>query len=231
MKTLKSYALMLGILVSSTTLYSCLDDDGYYPDDTQAGIVTIKPLSDKSYFMQLDDNTTLWPANSYVPSDLKERRARILFTFEKDSAPKEYTHSVQILRMDTILTKSLAENKGELNDSIYGKNSVRLNPYSQWAPGGAWIEDNYITFDFLVYVGGSSTTHFMNLVKSADPSKPYELEFRHKLNGYAYDTEQNGLVSFKLDGLPSTEGKTVKLKVKHKTRDGEKSFELDYKSK
>ena len=42
-----------------------------------------------------------------------------------------------------------------------------------------------------------------------------------------------GLVSFKLDKLPSTEGKTVKLKIKYKSfaSNDYNTVELDYKSK
>ena len=38
----------------------------------------------------------------------------------------------------------------------------------------------------------------------------------------------DGLVAFKLDALPDTEGKTVKLKLKWKSFSGEKSAEFDY---
>lgn len=38
----------------------------------------------------------------------------------------------------------------------------------------------------------------------------------------------DGLVAFKLDGLPDTNGKTVKLKLKWKSFTGDKSAEFDY---
>ena len=67
MKTLKSFMLLVGILLGSTVFYSCLDDDDAYSEfwrDSVQAIVTVKPLSDNSYYMQLDDSTTLFPTNS-----------------------------------------------------------------------------------------------------------------------------------------------------------------------
>ena len=64
MKTLKSFMLLVGILLGSTVFYSCLDDDDAYSEfwrDSVQAIVTVKPLSDNSYYMQLDDSTTLFP--------------------------------------------------------------------------------------------------------------------------------------------------------------------------
>ena len=54
------------------------------------------------------------------------------------------------------------------------------------------------------------------------------MEFRHNANGDTYGSEMDGLVAFKLDALPDTEGKTVKLKLKWKSYSGEKSAEFDY---
>ena len=41
----------------------------------------------------------------------------------------------------------------------------------------------------------------------------------------------DGLVAFKLDSLPDTNGKTVKLKLKWKSFDGDKSVEFNYCSR
>ena len=51
MKTLKSFMLLVGILLGSTVFYSCLDDDDAYSEfwrDSVQAIVTVKPLSDNS---------------------------------------------------------------------------------------------------------------------------------------------------------------------------------------
>ena len=70
MKTLKNWILMLGILASATAMSSCLDDNDewaeFWEDKVQA-IVTVKPINDGSYYLQLDDSTTLLPTNNYLP--------------------------------------------------------------------------------------------------------------------------------------------------------------------
>lgn len=74
----------------------------------------------------------------------------------------------------------------------------------------------------------NQTKHFVNLLLSENPENPYEVEFRYNAKGDIYGRYADGLVAFKLDALPDTEGKTVKLKLKWKSFSGEKSAEFDY---
>lgn len=129
MKTLKSFMLLVGILLGSTVFYSCLDDDDAYSEfwrDSVQAIVTVKPLSDNSYYMQLDDSTTLFPTNSYVPENLKEIRAFVVYKNDEKKT-EGYDQSVQLLRMDTLLTKPIAPDLGSENDSYYGTDMLALN--------------------------------------------------------------------------------------------------------
>lgn len=60
MKTLKSFMLLVGILLGSTVFYSCLDDDDAYSKfwrDSVQAIVTVKPLSDNSYYSLCSSTT------------------------------------------------------------------------------------------------------------------------------------------------------------------------------
>ena len=212
MKTLKSFMLLVGILLGSTVFYSCLDDDDAYSEfwrDSVQAIVTVKPLSDNSYYMQLDDSTTLFPTNSYVPENLKEIRAFVVYKNDEKKT-EGYDQSVQLLRMDTLLTKPIAPDLGSENDSYSGTDMLSLRGYN----------DN--------------VKHFLNLVQT-NSADPYELEFRHNAYGNIDSSlrPSAGLVSFKLDKLPSTEGKTVKLKIKYKSfaSNDYNTVELDYKSK
>lgn len=239
MKTMKNFLLLLGVLLGSVAFYSCLDDDDDAYNElvrnSKQAIVTIKPLSESTYYMQLDDTTTLYPSNPYFPGTLKETRA---FVWYKDNAEPvdDYDYSVQLISLDTLLTKEIAPDLGtEENDSYYGTDDMALVVNGEWVRNGvgAWIEDGYITFDFLVYRSESTTIkHFINLVQ-ANSSDPYELELRHN----AYDDARyklvRGLVSFKLDKLPDTEGETVKLKIKYKSyvTNDYNTIELDYKTK
>ena len=79
---------MLGILASATAMSSCLDDNDewaeFWEDKVQA-IVTVKPINDGSYYLQLDDSTTLLPTNNYLPEVPDETRAYVIYEV-KDSA-------------------------------------------------------------------------------------------------------------------------------------------------
>ena len=169
MKTLKSFMLLVGILLGSTVFYSCLDDDDAYSEfwrDSVQAIVTVKPLSDNSYYMQLDDSTTLFPTNSYVPENLKEIRAFVIYKNDEKKT-EGYDQSVQLLRMDTLLTKPIAPDLGSENDSYYGTDMLALNGGSIWSKNGVWIEDGYITFDFYIQRGyNDNVKHFLNLVQT-----------------------------------------------------------------
>ena len=71
----------------------------------------------------------------------------------------------------------------------------------------------------------------MNLIPTNNPENPYEVEFFHDANGDYADRKGDGLVAFKLDKLPDTNGETVKLKLKWKSFSGEKSVEFDYQTR
>lgn len=240
MKTLKTFMMLFGLLLGSTTFYSCLDTDDSYSEfwkDKSEAIVTIKPLSDNSYYMQLDDSTTMIPTNNYVPENLKEIRAYIIYKDEPEKKVPDYDKAVELVRLDTLLTKAIAPDLGTSeNDSYYGNDPLALVANSPWTNLrlGAWIEDGYITFHFILQRNDDTVKHFLNLVQT-NSADPYELEFRHNAYGdyNPYSESVPGLVSFKLDKLPDTEGKTIKLKIKYKSSvtNDYRTVELDYKSK
>ena len=112
---------------------------------------------------------------------------------------------------------------GEENDTVYGTDPVEI--VNDWV---TIAEDGYLTLRFRTQQGDYQTKHFVNLLLSENPENPYEVEFRHNAKGDIYGRYADGLVAFKLDALPDTEGKTVKLKLKWKSFSGEKSAEFDY---
>ena len=60
-KLLASVAVLASVMI----FQSCLDDDDndYYRYALPNALVTVKPVADYSFFMQLDDSTTLLPVN------------------------------------------------------------------------------------------------------------------------------------------------------------------------
>ena len=90
------------------------------------------------------------------------------------------------------------------------------------------VEDGYLTLRFRTASGNNGRIHYVNLVAGQNPDNPYEVEFCHDAQGDVTGDMFDGLVAFKLDCLPDTEGKTVKLLLKWNSFSGPKQVELDY---
>ena len=216
--------LFVGAVACVIGLQSCMDDDDNnnyhlrYPN----ALVTVRSDADGSLFLQLDDETTLLPTN-VTTSLFGGKEVRALVNYDEVNEPSgEYSKAIHVNWIDSILTKRIAPDLGEDNDDVYGTDPVEI--VNDWV---TLAEDGYLTLRFRTVWGGYEK-HFVNLLLSQDPEHPYEVEFRHNAYGDVYGSLGDGLVAFKLDGLPDTEGKTVKLKLKWKSFSGEKTAEFDY---
>ncbi|HBG56606.1 NigD-like protein [Proteiniphilum sp. UBA1028] len=215
-----------GILLGMLILPSCLDDDDevnrLYPN----ALVTVKEAADKTVFFQLDDNTTLLPVNvTSHPFDSKEVRALVNYD-EVDDPSQEYDQAVRVNWIDSIRTKAMAPNLGAENDEVYGADPVEIVP--DWV---TIAEDGYLTLRFRTMWSHQGITHYVNLISTNNPDNPYEVEFKHNANGDVSGRIGDGLVAFRLDQLPDTEGETVKLKLKWKSFNTDKSMEFDYRTR
>jgi len=224
MKALRFILLTVGIVCFTMIFQSCLDDDDNdwnlrYPN----ALVTVKPLSEKSFFLQLDDSTTLLPTN-IATSPFGTKEVRALVNFKEVKEPSEgYSKAIHINWIDSLLTKPIAPDLGAENDKIYGTDPVEI--INDWV---TIAEDGYLTLRIRTIYGDYNKAHFVNLLESTDPAKPYELEFRHNAYGDNYGRETDAIIAFNLNTLPDTEGKTVKLKLKWKSFSGDKSAEFNY---
>jgi hypothetical protein len=225
MKVLRFLLMTASAICITMAFQSCLDDDNtnwdlVYPN----ALVTVKPVhGNSSFFMQLDDSTTLFPTNmASSPFGNKEVRALVNYT-EMNEPSEGYDKAVHINWIDSILTKSIAPNLGEDNDNIYGTDPVEI--INDWV---TIAEDGYLTLRFRITYGDRSKAHFVNLLASTNPENPYEVEFRHNAYGDTYGIQGDGLVAFNLNSLPDTQGKTVKLKLKWKSFSGDKSAEFNF---
>lgn len=210
--------------ISALGMQSCLnDDDNYYYMRQPNALVTVKTDADNTCYLQLDDNTTLLPTNlKKSPFGSKEVRALASIS-EVNNPDSKYSKAVYVNWIDSILTKPFAADLGEENDKVYGTDPVEI--VDDWV---TIAEDGYLTLRFRTLWGNRGIVHFVNLLQGQDPEHPYEVEFRHNANDDVHGDYQDALVAFKLDGLPDTEGKTVKLKLKWKSFSGDKSAEFDY---
>lgn len=220
-KLLASVAVLASVMIFP----SCLDDDDndYYRYAEPSALVTVKPLVDNSFFMQLDEVTTLLPVNM-KSSPYGEKEVRALVNYDiLDQSGGEYDQAVHVNWIDSILTKPIAGDLGDKNDEVYGTDPVDMI--------GDWVtiaEDGYLTLRFRTRWGDRNQPHFVNLLMSKDAENPYAVEFRHNAFGDVYGETADGLVAFNLNALPDTEGKTVKLKLKWNSFNGEKTAEFDY---
>ena len=227
MNSLFSRVLLVATtLIVSLSLQSCWDDDDnyyYYPGWLPNALVTAKTDADNTFYLQLDDSTTLLPVNmKSSPFGGKEVRALVNFS-ETDEPGGSFSRVVQINWIDSILTKPIAANLGEKNDSVYGTDPVEM--VNDWV---TIAEDGYLTLRFRTIWGNTGRAHYVNLISTHNADNPYELEFRHNAYGDVNGGYADGLVAFKLDGLPDTKGQTVKLKLKWRSFSGEKTAEFDY---
>ena len=79
--------------------------------------------------------------------------------------------------------------------------------------------------------GNYGQAHFVNLLTQVDENDPYTIEFRHNAFGDTVGQWGDGIVAFRLDNLPDTQGKTVKLTLKYNSFSGPKSVQFDYCSR
>lgn len=202
---------------------SCLDDDNSYVNMYPNAIVTVKSEVDKTCFLQLDEKTTLLPVNlSESPFGEKEVRALVNYSESEESSGK-YSKAVHVNWIDSVLTKNIAPDLRDKNDEVYGNDPVEI--LNDWV---TVAEDGYLTLRFATRWGYAGVKHYVNLLSTNNPNNPYELEFRHNAYEDKYGDLVSSIVAFKLDKLPDTQGKTVKLKLNWISFSGRKSYEFDY---
>lgn len=227
---------MIAALAAASILsvQSCVKDTEnyyiYYPN----AIVTVKqvPGETGACYLQLDDSTTLIAENMRT-SPFGDREVRALTSIqETDSKVEGYDKVVHVYAIDSILTKSTVPAIGEPEmTNLYGNEPVEM--INDWM---TVVEDGYITLRIRVRNSGPSTVHVLNLV-TGTTDDPYLVEFRHKIEGTSlpddmyppYGYLADGLVAFRLDSLPDTQGETVKLTLKWQSFNGGYStVQFDY---
>jgi hypothetical protein len=197
-----------------------MDDDGYSLGQVWYSMATVEPLGDSpAYFLTLDHGSTLWPAATDIPwyTPKEKHRALVFYTILSD-AFQGYDHAVKVLNIEDVLTKPIAEDKGEENDSFYGNDPVKILDM--------WVGDDYLNVEFRFDYGGS-VKHFINLVKRDGVDTLNYFEFRH--NAYQENTYASGkgIVSFDLSTL-ETDGEEIELTIHVKTFEGDKDYTIKY---
>ena len=71
-------------------------------------------------------------------------------------------------------------------------------------------------------------THYLRLVKG---DKPYEVILYHDADGDVHGQVADGVIAFRLNDLPDTEGETVDLTLRWNSFSGEKSAQFKYRTR
>lgn len=223
MKTLRLFALMSGIALSSLTLFSCLDDDAYSLGDIyKPEIVTVVPEGNNAYSLRLDDGVTFWPVATNVPGYKPKvnQRALLYYTILGDSI-SGYSHAIKVNGIGDILTKALTVDLADKNDTEYGKDPVQIEAMEM----GDGFLHIWLTANF-----GGEKAHLVNLFPVKDAESPYVLEFRHNAFDDPAVLAVTKVICFNLATLPDTEGKTVDLVVRTQAFSGKKEYTIKYNS-
>ncbi len=223
MKKLMLWTMALALTSGAFSLQSCSDDDNDYSRLYPTALVTVKPNNDNSsFYMQLNDSTTLLPANMKAsPFGKKEVRALVNYTM----AEQPTLHSgraVNINWIDSILTKKMAAPLGDKNASTYGIDPVEI--VNDWV---TIAEDGYLTLRFRTRWGGGGR-HIVNLVATSDNNNHFKVTFYHNAQGDRWGAVGDAIVAFRLNDLPSTRGMTVDLILEWNSYSGKKTAKFKY---
>lgn len=218
---MKMKFLRLSLLLATVMLglQACNDDvdtvNNYLPN----ALVTLKTNAQTgAFYMQLNDSVTLVPTNvKTAPYNGKELRA-LVNCKQEGTDDSHSSKSVYVNWIDTIRTKSMAMHTAD-DDTAFGTDPIEV--VNTWK---TVVEDGYFTLQFRTLFGNKAV-HEINLLKG---SQPYEVEIKHNAHGDVDGYAGDGLVAFRLDKLPDTEGKTVTLTVKWKSYSGEKQAQFKY---
>jgi len=220
----RTFLIMISIALMTTILTSCLntDDDGYSLGKFWVEIVTVVPQDNGVYYFRTDAGETLWPGannTNYRPDG--QTRVLLNYTILGENPSGSFDYIIKVNQIANRLTKSIAEDRGIDNDSIYGTAPVEIQRLSN-GKDYMWVGDGYLNIYFEAYFGGTRK-HYINLINT-NPENPYELEFRHNEYDDPRTRREVSFVAFDLSTLPKAEADTIPLIIKVNSFSGEKIY-------
>lgn len=191
-------------------------------DVVTAAIVTVRQAADNTYYLQVDENTSLLPTNSDWGSTKFENvpfRAYVQLRGQKKADSKVgYTQQAEVISFVTILTKDLEPTTGSelADDAFYGNDPVGI--YYNWATN---VEDGFLTVNFAGMWGDRSSIHTLHMVTTNDTDESIDVVFHHDADGDVPVPHYlvNGLVAFRLNSLHDTKGKTLPFNMHYSYMD------------
>lgn len=227
MRIIKYHLIFILGLFLSLNLISCSDDDGYSLDNFRVNLATVNPIDIEqgTFYLTLDDGTTLWPATMSNMGFKPRNNQRVLlnYTLLSDEIGK-YDHYIKVNGISNILTKEIIK-LTSANEKEVGDNPIKILTI--------WPGDNYLNIRFGINVGGTQIKHTINLVKNElSPTDDVDivLELRHNANGDPERYGETGFAAFDLRPFMVEGKESINLVVKAKDYGGEeKKYLITYK--
>ena len=220
MKVTRLRHWLLALAASALALTSCdnSSDFPYYNGNT--ALVTVRPTEGGSFLMQLDDRTTLAPAN-LSKSPFGDKEVRAIVNYRPEESVRSDVRVVNVLWIDSIRTKLPVAWQGDQNDRLYGNDPIEI--VRDWV---TVAEDGYLTLRIRTLWGDRGVKHQVNLLTGMNANDPYEVELRHNAMGDTRGREGDAMIAFNLNQLPREQGDSVKLKVHWTSFSGPKEAEF-----
>lgn len=134
---------------------------------------------------------------------------------------KRRHYDVYVNWMDSILTKPMSAYVEAGQPAAYGEDPVEI--LREWTV----VEDGYLTIHFRTQWAANNTPHIVRLAPT-DNTTPYDLTFYHDAQGVKGGYWGDGIVAFRLNDLPDTNGKTVEMTLRWTSFGGKKSTTFKY---
>ncbi len=220
-----AFYLLAGIIIGTAMLIflpACSLSNNDYSLQYPNALVTVRPLNDTAFVMQLDDTTVLRASNIQKPP-FGKREVRALVNYS-NATMRDSLRYVHVNWIDSIRTKQPVPTAGAQNDSLYGNDAIEI--VRDWV---TVAEDGYLTLRLRTYWGNTGKTHYINLLTGVNPDNPYEIELRHNANGDNATRQGDALIAFNLNDLAAAadKGRKVKLTLRWKSFVGNKTLEID----
>ena len=197
--------------------------------ESHYAVVTLKKDAEGLYF-QMDDQVTAEPLNRSAILFDGETRCMISYRQVIGQATSPRTWRIVLDWMEPLETFGLEEiTQTSYEASIPEEDPVDLHPDS-WM---TVLEDGYLTLHYTVMSGGEKA-HRFRLLYGGNPADPFELRLVHDRCGDPASYPEEGIVAFRLSGLPDTEGVSVPLTLKYKPLNGtssEATARFDYRTR
>ena len=130
MKTLRTLFVAIGVILTTLAFQSCTDDDDYSLDKWMISVASLKSPEGSAPYFKLDDGTTLWPAAGYINTSVLRNEQRVLLNYtllgDSTTGAVGFDYYIRVNGLDTLLTKPIVENLEAKNDSVYGKDPVKI---------------------------------------------------------------------------------------------------------